>query len=359
MIKQTKPIIEAEEKQAVLEALESGILTQGLRVLAFEEAFAKFCGTRFAIATSSGTTALQIALLAHGFKAGDEVITTPFSFIASANSILSVGAKPVFVDINPHTFNIDVSKIEGAITPRTKAILPVHLYGLCCEMDSILKIAKKNNLIVIEDACQSLGAFYKEKKAGSFGIGTFSFSPTNNITSAEGGMVTTNYETFAEHCKSIRNQGMSTHNYQEELGFNFRMTDVHAAIGLAQLKKLGQFINQLFQNAAFYNEKLKGVAIPYVPEGCFHVYNQYTIRVPNGRRDALRDYLKSKAIETEVYYPVPIHQQKFYVDMFGTKQRFPQVEHAATEVLSIPVHPSLTRVELETVTAEINYFMRN
>ena len=172
-------------------------------------------------------------------------------------------------------------------------------------------------------------------------------------------MVTTNHETIAEHCKIIRNQGMRTHNYHEEMGFNFRMTDVHAAIGLSQLKKLGRFINQRLQNAVFYNEKLKGVAIPYVPEGCVHVYNQYTIRVPGGRRDALRDHLKSKAIGTEVYYPVPIHQQSFYVDMFGTKQRFPQAEHAATEVLSIPVHPSLTRVELETVADEINFFMRN
>jgi perosamine synthetase len=359
MIKLDKPSMEAEKKQAELEVLKSGTLTQRPRASAFEEAFAEFCGTPFAIATSSGATALHIALLAHGLKAGDEVITTPFNCTASVDSILSVGAKPVFVDIHPHTFNIDVSKIEGAITPRTKAILPAHLYGLCCEMGSILKIAKMHCLAVIEDSCQSLGAYYKKKKAGSFGIGAFSVHPTNQNTSAESGMVTTNYEIFAERCKIILDQGMQTNCFHEEPGLNFRMTEENAAIGLAQFKEIGPFIHQRLQNAAFYNERLKGVAIPYAPEGCFHVYNQYTIRVPSGRREALRDHLKSKEIETGVDTPAPIHQQSFYVDMFGKKQRFPQAEHAATEVLSIPIHPWLTHAELETVAAEINYFMRN
>jgi perosamine synthetase len=357
MINMAKPVMEAEEKQAVLEVLESGILAQGPRVAAFEEAFAKVCETRFAIAASSGTTALHIAMLAHGLKAGDEVITPPFTFIASANSVIYVGAKPVFVDIDPRTFNIDVSQIEAAVTPRTKAILPVHLYGLCCEMDKILEIAKKYNLVVIEDACQSHGAVYKGKKAGSFGTGTFSFYPTKNITSAEGGMITTSDEAIAERCKIIRNHGMRKRYYHEELGYNFRMTDLHAAIGLAQVQKLERFNNQRCQNAAFYNENLKGVTIPFVPEYCKHVYHQYTLRVPDGRRDALREHLKSKEIGTEVYYPVPIHQQSFYMEMFGSKQHFAQTEKAATEVLSIPVHPSLTRMELETVAAEINSFM--
>jgi perosamine synthetase len=357
MINMAKPVMEAEEKQAVLEVLESGILAQGPRVAAFEEAFAKVCETRFAISASSGTTALHIAILAHGMKAGDEVITPPFTFIASANSVLYAGAKPVFVDIDSRTFNIDVSQIEAAITPMTKAILPVHLYGLCCEMDKILEIAKKHNLIVIEDACQSHGAVYKGKKAGSFGTGTFSFYPTKNITSAEGGMITTSDESIAERCKIIRSHGMRKRYYHEELGYNFRMTDLHAAIGLAQVQKLERFNNQRRQNAAFYNENLKGVTIPFVPEYCKHVYHQYTIRVPDGRRDDLREHLKSKEIGTEVYYPVPIHQQSFYVKMFGSKQHFPQAEQATTEVLSIPVHPSLTRTELETVAAEINSFM--
>jgi perosamine synthetase len=224
-------------------------------------------------------------------------------------------------------------------------------------MDQILKIAKKHDLAVIEDACQSHGAVYKGKKVGSFGIGTFSFYPTKNITSAEGGMVTTNDEGIAEHCRIIRSHGMRKRYYHEELGFNFRMTDVHAAIGLAQVQKLERFNNQRRQNAAFYNANLKGVTIPYVPEGFEHVYHQYTIRVPDGRRDALRTYLKSKEIDTEVYYPVPIHQQSFYVELYGSNQSFPQAEQAAAEVLSIPIHPSLTHAELETVAAEINSFM--
>jgi perosamine synthetase len=207
-------------------------------VEAFEDAFTKVSGTRFAIATSNGTTALHIAILANHIKPGDEVITTPFTFIASANSILYAGATPVFVDIDPRTFNINVDQIEAAITKKTRAILPVDLYGLCSDMDSILALAKKYDLAVIEDACQSHGALYKGKKAGSFGTGTFSFYPTKNITSAEGGMITTDDEEIAEHCRVIRNHGMRRRYYHDELGFNFRMTDVHAAIGLAQVQKL-------------------------------------------------------------------------------------------------------------------------
>jgi perosamine synthetase len=356
MINMAKPVMEAEEKQAVLEVLDSGILAQGPRVAAFEEAFAKVCGTKFAIATSSGTTALHIALLANGLKAGDEIITTPFTFIASANCALFIGAKPVFVDIDPRTFNLDAEQIEAAITPRTRAILPVHLYGLCCNMDRILEIAKKHHLVVIEDACQSHAAEYKGKKAGSFGTGTFSFYPTKNITSAEGGMITTNDEGVAERCKISRNHGMRKRYYHEELGFNFRMTDVHAAIGLAQLQKLDRFNDQRRRNAAFYDQNLRGVTVPFVPEECLHAYHQYTIRIPGGKRDALREYLKSREIGSEIYYPIPIHQQSFYAELFPASGHFPNTELAAGEVLSIPVHPSLTQLELEAVANEINTF---
>ncbi len=357
MISIAKPIMENEEKKAVLEVLESGMLAMGPRVAAFEEAFARMCGTHFAIATSNGTTALHIALLAHGIRAGDEVITAPFTFIASGNTILFVGAKPIFVDIDARTFNIDTGKIEAAITLHTKAILPIHLYGLCCDMDAILEIAKKHNLVVIEDACQSHGAAYKGKKAGSFGTGTFSFYPTKNITSAEGGMITTDDAGLAEKCRVLRNHGMRKRYYHEELGFNFRMTDVHAAIGLAQLQKLERFNAQRQANAAFYNANLKGVITPYVPSDCVHVYHQYTIRVPDGKRDALREYLKDKEIGTEIYYPVPIHQQSFYMEKFGSAQYFPESEQAAAEVLSIPVHPGLTQADLECVVTAINAFM--
>jgi len=357
MINMAKPIIGDEEKKAVLEVLDSGILAQGPRVATFEEGFAKLCGVKYAIATSSGTTALHLALLAHGIGEGDEVITSPFTFIASANSVLYVGGTPVFVDIDPRTFNMDDSKIEAAITPHTKAILPVYLYGMTCDMDAIMEIAKKYNLVVIEDACQAHAAEFKGKRAGSFGTGTFSFYPTKNMTSAEGGMITTNDDVIAEKCKVVRNHGMRRRYYHDELGYNFRMTDVHAAIGNAQLGKLDTHNARRAQNAAFYDAQLKGVKIPFVPEGYKHVYHQYTIRVPGGKRDALREYLKENEIGTEVYYPVPIHKQGFYMEMFGSHQVFPATEAAALEVLSIPVHPSLSQADLEKVAKTINEFM--
>lgn len=357
MINMAKPVMGEEEKQAVIEVLDSGILAQGPRTAAFEEGFAKMCTTRHAIATSNGTTALHIALLAHGIGPGDEVITPPFTFIASANSVLYVGATPVFVDIDPKTFNIDTGKIEAAITPNTKAILPVHLYGLCCDMGAIMEIAKKHGLAVIEDACQAHGAEYKGKRSGSFGTGTFSLYPTKNITSAEGGMVTMDDDDIAEKCKVIRNHGMRRRYYHDELGYNFRMTDVHAAIGNAQLAKLDAHNNKRRENAAVYDANLQGVEIPFVPEGYKHVYHQYTVRVPDGKRDALRDYLKEKEIGSEIYYPVPIHQQSFYMERFGTHQTFPVAEASAKDVLSIPVHPQLSRADLETVVTAINEFM--
>lgn len=357
MINMAKPVMGDEEKQAVIQVLDSGILAQGPRVAAFEEAFAQMCGTKYAIATSNGTTALHIALLVHGIGAGDEVITPPFTFIASANSVLYVGATPVFVDIDPQTFNIDAGKIEAAITPHTKAILPVHLYGLCCDMGALMEIAEKHGLVVIEDACQAHGAEYKGRRAGSFGTGAFSLYPTKNMTSAEGGMITTNDDKIAEKCKVIRNHGMRRRYYHDELGYNFRMTDVHAAIGNAQLAKLESFNNQRRENAAFYDGHLEGVTTPFVPHGYKHVFHQYTIRIPNGRRDALRDYLKEKEIGSEIYYPMPIHQQSFYIERFGGALTLPAAEAAAREVLSIPVHPHLSQEDLRTVAAAINEFM--
>ena len=357
MIPMAKPIIGEEEKKAVLEVLDSGIITQGPRVKEFENGFAKMCGVKHAIATTSGTTALHLVLLAYDIGPGDEVITSPFTFIASANSILFVGAKPVFVDIDPRTFNMNVSQIEAAITPKTKAILPVQLYGLCCDMDEIMSIAKKHNLVVIEDACQAHGSEFKGKRAGSFGTGTFSFYPTKNMTSAEGGMITTDDDTVMEKCRVIRNHGMRRRYYHDELGYNFRMTDVHAAIGNAQLAKLDMFNNKRKENAEYYDTHLKGVTIPFVPDGYTHVYHQYTIRVPKGKRDDLRVFLKEEEIGSEIYYPVPIHKQGFYIEMFGDDKAYSEADFAATEVLSIPVHPSVSKVDLEKVASSINEFM--
>ncbi len=357
MISIAKPLIGDEEKQAVLEVLDSGMLAQGPRVKAFEEAFAAMCGVKYAIATSSGTTALHVALLAHGIGPEHEVITTPFTFIASANSILFTGAKPVFVDIDPATFNLDPALLEAAITPRTKAIMPVHLFGLLADMDAIQAIADKHGLMIIEDACQSHGAALRGKRAGSFGTGTFSLYPTKNITSAEGGMVTTNDSRIAENCQVIRQHGMRRRYYHDELGFNFRMTDIHAAIGLAQLQKLERFNAQRRANAQFLSANLRGVTVPYVPEGYTHVFHQYTIRVGGGRRDALLEHLKANGIGTGVYYPVPIHQQTYYTQALGYNQVLPEAEKAAQEVLSLPIHPALSQDDLNTIVNTINAFM--
>lgn len=356
MIPIAKPIIGPEEKQAVMDVLDSGMLAQGPRVKEFEDAFAQMCGTQFAIATSSGTTALHLALAANGIGEGDEVITSPFTFIASANSILFTGARPVFVDIDPATFNLDPDLLEQAITPHTRAILPVHLFGLCCDMDPILAIAHKYGLVVIEDACQSHGAEYKGKRAGSFGTGAFSLYATKNITTGEGGMITTDDPQIAEKCRILRQHGMRRRYYHDELGFNFRMTDMQAALGTVQIQKLDQFNRQRIQNAAYLNQNLKGVTIPQSPEGYKHVYHQYTIRIKPEMRDALQIHLQECGIGTGVFYPVPVHQQSFYRNELGYNVVLPHTEAAAAEVLSLPVHPSLTERDLAAIVSAVNEF---
>jgi dTDP-4-amino-4,6-dideoxygalactose transaminase len=357
MIHIAKPLMGPEEKQAVLEVLESGMLAQGPRVKLFEEAFAQMCGVKHAVATSSGTTALHTALLAHGIHQGDEVITSPFTFIASSNSVLFVGAKPIFVDIDPKTFNIDPNLIEAAITSKTKAIMPVHLFGLSADMESILDIASRHNLVVIEDACQSHGATNNGKKVGSFGTGVFSLYPTKNITSAEGGMITTNDPEVAEKARIIRQHGMRRRYYHDELGFNFRMTDVHAAIGLEQLKKLNKFNQDRQANASYLSAHLRGVAVPFIPDDCEHVFHQYTIRVPCADRDEMIKYLREHGIGPGIYYPIPIHKQAYYMHELGYEQTLPESERAAEDVLSLPVHPALSEQDLDTIVSAVNGFV--
>jgi dTDP-4-amino-4,6-dideoxygalactose transaminase len=356
MIHIAKPLIGEEEKRAVLEVLDSGMIAQGPRVKAFEEAFAEMCDVRYAVATTSGTTALHVALLAHGIGPGDEVITTPFTFIASANSILYTGARPVFVDINPDTFNIEPGLIESAISPRTKAIMPVHLFGLSCDMDAVMAISEKYSLAVVEDACQSHGATYYGKRVGSFGTGVFSLYPTKNITSAEGGMITTDDPDLAEKCRVIRQHGMRRRYYHDELGFNFRMTDIHAAIGLEQLKKLERFNHARKTNADYLNSKVKNVHLPCAPAGYDHVYHQYTIKAAAELRDSLIDHLKVNGVGSGVYYPIPIHKQTYYVEELGYDVTLPEAEKVAQEVISLPVHPGLNQADLETIVARINEF---
>lgn len=354
MIPLSKPYIGEEEKQLVMEVLNSGMLAQGPKVAALEKRFAELSNVKHAIATSSGTTALHIALLAHGIGPGDEVITTPFTFIASASSVLFTGAKPVFVDVDEETFNINPALIEEAITPRTKAILPVHLYGYVCDMDALMAIAEKHNLVIIEDACQAVGATYHNKVAGSFGTGTFSLYATKNVMSGEGGMITTNDDNFAETCKLLRSHGMKVRYYHDMLGYNFRMTDLHAAIGLAQMERLAPFTEKRRHNAQYLSENIKSVITPKVKEGYGHVWHQYTIRVDGGRdRDAAIKKLTEGGVGTGIFYPVPAHQQSYIVEMLGSVH-LPVAEKLAKEVISLPVHPQLSQADLETIVAEVN-----
>lgn len=357
MIPMAKPLIGEEEKQAVLEVLDSGILAQGSRVRMLEEGFAAVIGTRHAVATSNGTTALHLALLAHGIGPGDEVITVPFTFIASANAVLYCGARPVFVDIEPDTFNLDPEQIEAAITPRTKAILPVHLYGNPANMPRIMEIAARHSLHVIEDACQAHGATIDGRTVGSFGTGCFSFYPTKNITTAEGGIITTDDDSVADTARLLRAHGMRVRYYHELLGYNFRMTDVHAAIGTAQLPKLAGFTERRIANAAYLSAHLPAdkVQVPIVRPGTRHVFHQYTVRVrPPLSRDSVRQQLEAAGVGTEIYYPLPVHRQSIYLERGYTDQHFPVTDEATAQVLSLPIHPALTQADLETIVAAVH-----
>jgi len=349
MICIAKPIIGKEEQDAILEVINSGQLVQGARVREFEARFAQLCGAEHAIATSSGTTALHIALLAHEIGAGDEVITSPFSFIASANCALYVGARPVFADIEPDYFTIDPARIEERITPRTKAILPVHLYGQACDMDPILEIARKHNLAIIEDACQAHGAMYKNRPVGSFGTACYSLYATKNITTIEGGMIVTNDTQVAERARLLRNHG-SPRTYEHViLGYNMRTTDLAAAIGLVQLDKLKQWNDIRRENAAYLSAnlgKLPGVVVPKIREGCEHIFHQYTIRISD--RDAAAQKMRDKGVGVGIHYPTPIHKQPLYKQL-GYDDSLPVAEAARREVLSLPVHPSLSKDDLKSI----------
>lgn len=347
-----KPIIGEEEIENVVEVLKSGMIAQGPKVMEFEEKFANWIGAKYGIATNSGTSALHVALLACGIGEGDEVITTPFTFIASGNAIVYTGATPVFADIDLDTYTIDPDKIEDLITDKTKAILPVQLYGQAADMDKIREIAEKHDLKIIEDAAQAHGAEYNGEKVGTLGdMACFSFYPTKNMTTSEGGMITTNDEELAKKAQMFRAHGASERYHHDEIGYNFRMTDIAAAIGLAQLKVIDEFNDKRISNANYLNEQLKdveGIVTPKSPDNYKHVYHQYTILVEKGNRDEWVEFLTNKGIGTGIHYPIPLYNQPIYKKL-GIEGDCPLAEKAADNVISLPVHPSLTKEDLDLV----------
>lgn len=351
MIPAANPIIGKEEREAVDRVLRSGGLAQGPEVASFEEEFSQHVAGRHCVALNSGTSALHMAFLAAGIKPGDEVIVPSFSFAATANSVALAGATPVFVDIEEDHFNLDPNKIEAAITPRTRAIMPVHLYGHPADMVAITKIAEKHNLLVFEDAAQAHKASINGTPVGAWGIAaSFSFYPTKNMTSGEGGMVSTPSVEVARMIKVLRNQGMEVRYQNEVVGFNTRMTDIHAAIGREQLKKLPGWTEQRQKNAEFLSANLEGVVTPKVADGMEHVFHQYTIKIVDADRDAFAAELTKRGIGNGVYYPTPIHR----LPSFSLDIDLPATKRVAQQVISLPVHPALNQQDLETIVEVVN-----
>ncbi len=344
------PIVGRREIREVVKVLKSGALAQGARVAQFEKDFASIISAEYCVAVNSGTSALHVALLSLGVGIGDEVLVPSFSFAASANAICLTGATPVFVDIDPKTFNLDADKIESAITPKTKAIMVVHLYGLPGPMKKILEIANRHGLKIIEDAAQAHLAKYDGTFVGTLGdAAAFSFYPTKNMTSGEGGMVVLKSQEAARTAKLLRNQGMEIRYQNEIVGFNLRMTDIHAAIGISQLRQVEKWTEKRQENACYLSRNLKGVTTPFIPKEAQHVYHQYTIRVP-GQRELFSEKLNELGIGNSVYYPTPIHK----LPSFNSSMTLFETEKAAKEVLSIPVHPSLSKRDLHRITDGIN-----
>ncbi|MGN9813094.1 DegT/DnrJ/EryC1/StrS family aminotransferase [Micromonospora sp. BQ11] len=351
-----RPVIGEAEIEAAVRVLRSGKVVQGPEVAAFEEEFGELVAGRHCVAVNSGTSALQLTLMALGVGPGDQVIVPSFSFAASANSVRLVGAEPVFVDIEPGSFCVDPAAVEAAVGPRTVAIMPVHLYGHPAAMDKIMDIAARHGLAVVEDAAQAHGAALDGQPVGAFGsAGCFSFYPTKNMHSLEGGMVTTADPELARTLRLLRNQGMEQRYANEIVGANMRMTDVAAAIGRVQLRQLADWTEQRRANAKFLDSKITGMVTPPVADNARHVYHQYTVRV-RGDRDAAQARLTELGIGNAVYYPTPIHRLKPYLTEDGKPGPWdlPETERAAAEVVSLPVHPSLSEGDLERIAEGAN-----
>jgi dTDP-4-amino-4,6-dideoxygalactose transaminase len=352
--------IRKEIDQAISEVLNHTQFILGPEVKALEKEIARYCETKYAIGVASGTDALLLSLRACGVEPGDEVITSTFSFFASAGAIANLKAKPVFVDIDPFTYNIDPDQIEKRITKKTKAIMPVHLFGQSADMDPILALAKRHKIKVIEDAAQSIGAMYKEKKAGSIGdAGCFSFYPSKNLGGAgDGGMVVTNDPDLAEKLRLLRVHGSQTKYVHSIVGYNSRLDTLQAAILKVKLKCLDSWHEKRRENAAYYDQAFKGLDLimPKAESFNYHIYNQYTIAVKG--REKLREHLTANQIGYDTYYPLPLHLQKCFEDLKYKQGDLPNAEKKAQEVLSLPIYPGLTKEEQDFVIKKMKEFTK-
>jgi perosamine synthetase len=353
MIPVVRPDIGEEEVAAVSEVLRSGMIAQGKRVAELEERWADYVGVKHAIAVANGTLALMAIYAGLELGPGDEVITVSHSFNATGSAVLSTGATPVFIDIEADTFDMDADLIEAAITPRTKAICPVHLFGLPADLQAIGAIAEKHGLALVEDACQAHGAKFEDRRVGSFGHGAFSLYGTKNMTTGEGGFVTTDDDRLADWIRLYRNQGMRVRYYHDILGYNLRMTDIGAAIGLVQLDKLERNTERRRAIARRYDDGFAGTDIitPIVPDGRTHVYHQYTVDVGEAR-DAIVDELTAAEIGTGVFYPVPVHRQAYIVER-GIHADLPVTDRAARRSVSLPMFPTLSEADQATVVEAV------
>jgi perosamine synthetase len=347
-----KPIIGDGEVAAVERVLRSGALAQGSEVAAFEREFsAGVVNGMECVAVNSGTAGLHLGLLAHGVSSGDEIIVPSFTFAATANAVALTGATPVFVDIDPSTYCLDPAAVENAVTAQTRGIIPVHLYGHPANMPSILRTAATHDLHVYEDAAQAHGASIGGRRVGTFGkFGMFSLYPTKNITSGEGGMVSCLDSQTARTIRLLRNQGMEQRYENVLVGFNCRMTDIHAAIGRTQLAKLERWTGQRQATARLYNENLEGVSTPAVSAGFSHVYHQYTVRIPEDRDGFATALVKEHKVGTGIYYPTPTHR----LQSFNQTLDLPHTEEASATVLSLPVHPGLSDSDIDRVVRAVN-----
>ena len=353
MIPPARPDLGPEEIAAVTEVLNSGMIAGGRRVAELEEKWAEFCGVKHAIALANGTVALMSIFAGLGLGPGDEVITVSHTFNATVSSILYTGASPVFVDIEPDTYLMDAGRIEAAITPRTRAICPVSLFGIVADMDAIQAIADLHGLKVVEDACQAHGALYRGRRAGSFGYAAFSLYGTKNMTTGEGGFVNTNDDRLADWIRLYRNQGMRERYHHEILGFNFRLTDIAAAIGLVQLDKLERNTARRQAIARRYDEAFADLPIqlPTWPEGRTHVYHQYTLGVGSARDRIVAD-MKDAGVICGIYYPIPCHRQAYVMEL-GIDGDLPNTDAAAAGCMSLPMYPGLTEAEQTQVIAAL------